>query len=56
VKTLPDCPAAWRVVDADTGALVASVPSRTDAVRIVCDAPDPARYVIEPPAAEDETA
>jgi hypothetical protein len=56
MRTQPDRPAAWRVVDADTGALVARVPSRTDAVRIVCDAPDPARYVIEPPAAEDEAA
>jgi len=46
--------AAWRVVDADTGALVARVRSRADATAIILANGDPTRYVVEPPAADDE--
>lgn len=48
-----DCP-AWRVVDADTGALVALVESRAEATQIVVGSSDPSKYVIEAPAAGDE--
>lgn len=47
---------AWRVVDADTGALVAAVASREEAVLALRDAREGAIYLIEPPAAEAESA
>lgn len=45
---------SWRVVDADTGALVALVGSREEAARMVKDGPDGAIYLVEPPAAEGD--